>query len=192
MAAESPTPGKSRKHAHGNYGATAKGYTQQEQLAADSLEAILLRMTSGKELITIKELAEMLGVDYKTAYRAVTDEGLPAGRFKKSMYFISIFDIAKYLKMRGTNMGPAEQPLETLLGSLDQLNPHDWQLRQAVDGYIQERAEEAVAQYALQQSYATAFAKAEVNHWLSGIQGKPKIETKDVLTAAIRDSLANK
>ncbi len=139
---------------------------QLNTLATNSLYKTLLDMSNGKQLLEPKEAAKMLGIDYKVVYMAVSDGRLPAYRFN-TQWFIQTADLAAYMEKR-SNLPGRESPLETVLESLDPMNPEDYKFRQEIDGYLSERVAQVSKQHSLTKPYALAYVVAEVSALLEG------------------------
>lgn len=150
----------------------------------ENLQATLLQLSGGKELLRLREVSKILGMDYKVIYYSVTKKGdLPACRFG-STWFVTIPDLAAYMANR-SNVPVQKSPLEALVESLDPSDPKDWQFRQALDSYISDKAQEVSTEYSLTKPYALAYVVAEVSDRLKGkMPVESGLTTKEELAAA--------
>lgn len=152
--------------------------------SSENLQAVLLRLSGGKELLQLREVSDILGMDYKVVYYSVTKEKeLPAYRFK-SRWFVTLQDLAAYMA-KHSNVPVQKSPLEALVESLDQSDPEDWQFRQALDSYISDRVQEVSTEYSLTRPYASGYVVAQISAWLKDKEPvKPRPTTKEELAAA--------
>lgn len=154
----------------------------------ENLQATLLRLSGGKELLRLSEISDILRMDYKVVYYSVTKKrNLPAHRFG-GIWLVTIQDLAAYMANR-SNVPVQKSPLEALVESLDPSDPKDWQFRQALDGYISDKVQEVSTEYSLTKPYALGYVVAQMSAWLKD-KGpiKPRSTTKEELAAEIEAS----
>lgn len=145
--------------------------------AARSLYQTLLSMADGKEMLSLKEVAELLGCDYKTVYHAVTKENLegrlPAYRFGSGEWQVLTSDLADYVA-KSSNVPESRRNLEVLVEHLNPLDPEDCRFRQELDGFISGVAKLAAREHSLRAPYALAYAVDLASELLHGSLSKAK------------------
>lgn len=129
----------------------------------------MAELAGRRKLLSPADVAKIMGVDYKTAYRLMTGDRLMTGGIVDSSkfggkWFTTPAYLAEYLEQNST----ARTALEALLQSLSPLDPADYKFRQELDNYTADLAKRVSTQYKLKPSYAAKYVRNEASALLEG------------------------
>lgn len=124
---------------------------------------VVAELAGNRKLLSPADVAGIMGVDYKTAYRLIFNGRIKSSRFGGKL-FTPPANLAEYLEQNST----ARTALEALLQSLSPLDPADYKFRQELDSYTADRAKQVGSQYKLNPSYAAKYVRNEASALLEG------------------------